>query len=188
MCFMGNVKHFNKVSKYVCFCPLRSVPFSKLVVSFFFFFFTLHFHLKLTFQLLRNCFHYLHISRAGPSLIILKTCTLHYKMKLLSFLNIAKFGNADRIQTETFDCSFLDRHLTQSSIICLKKKHLFQTVCTYNRLPFSEEAPAHGLALLWVYGCTHTMYLEKQEKVPSRDLWDVVSSDVDSHSGMAVCI
>lgn len=155
--FMGNVKHFNKVSKYVCFCPLRSVPFSKLVVSFFIFiFFTLHFHLKLTFQLLRNCFHYLHISRAGPSLFILKTCTLHYKMKLLSFLNIAKF-----------DSSFLDRHLTQSNIICLKKKkkNFFQTVCIYSSLPFSEEAPAYGLALLWVYGCTysHNVFGETRE-------------------------
>lgn len=131
LCFMGYVKHFNKVSKYVCFCPLRSVPFSKLVVSLFFFFFLVlsTVPLKLTFQLFRSCFHYLHISRAGPSLIILKT----KKWKFASYLQIAKFEDAVRVQTGVFDSSFLDRHLTRCSINCLKKKNSRQsaTVCHF---------------------------------------------------------
>jgi len=42
---------------------------------------------------------------------------------------------------------------------------VIQTVCTYIRLLFSEEAPAwDGMALLWVYGCIYSEFIWRNKR------------------------
>ncbi len=93
----------------------------------------------------------------------------------LTYLQIAKFKDAARVQI-VFDSSFLDRLLTRCGINCLKKNpNNLQLFVIFRRGPSTDWNLCGLKHSLGQFMCalTYTVPLEKQEKTPSRDLWDV---------------